>query len=269
MSGYLSKEQVDKILAGINPGRVSERDGQSYLQAYEVRAQMARVYGIARWSSEVVEQHMLFEREVKTKAGKDAWYVGYRSIVKITVYAPDGTYLATYTEGHAGSSTHPELGEAHGNAITNSESYAFKRAAVMALLDDGGLSLYGRGSKRPLVNRTLFYPFEGSKQAAAQVEPTGQVEEERDVDVRHAEPPEPAPDPRENNAAPTVEDKTNKVAAFLTLVDEGPAEGTALPRWHAKLLARATAERLLGESAPGGVTVKTYIDLARDERKQS
>jgi hypothetical protein len=66
-----------------------------------------------------------------------------------------------------------------------------------------------------------------------------------------------------------AEDKSAQVDAFVALVEQGPPEGTALVRWHAKLLARATAERLLNEEAPGGVTVKTFIDLARDQRKAS
>jgi hypothetical protein len=89
------------------------------------------------------------------------------------------------------------------------------------------------------------------------------------VIAEDAPPPEPAPDPREHNVEPEPADKTAQVDAFVALVEQGPPEGTALVRWHAKLLARATAERLLNEEAPGGVTVKTFIDLARDQRKTS
>lgn len=171
---YLSREQIEQILRPINPSRVSARDGMNYVEAYEVKAHMARVFGVCRWSSEVIEQHLICEDAVETRAGKPAWYVAYRSIVKVTVCSPNGTQLAVYTEGHAGDSTHPVKGEAHGNAITNSESYAFKRAACMALLDQGGLSLYGKGSKNALVIRTLVMPGEAKsdeRSAAEAAEP--------------------------------------------------------------------------------------------------
>lgn len=193
MTNYLTREQIEQILRPINPTRVSSREGLAYVEAYEVRAHMARVFGIARWSSEVIEQHMICEDAVQTKAGKPAWYVAYRSIVRVTVCAPDGTQLAVYTEGHAGDSTHPVKGEAHGNAITNSESYAFKRAACMALLDQGGLSLYGKGSKAALVKRTLVMPGETTAAEEPVDHDAGPVAAETDTDARPDPEPTPAP----------------------------------------------------------------------------
>lgn len=193
---YLLNEQIDQILRPINPARVKETQGNSYIQAYEVRAHMARIFGIARWSSEVMEQRCFTEREVTTKAGAPAWQVGYHSIVKVTVYSPNGTYLATYTEGHAGGSTHPDLVEAHGGAITNSESYAFKRAAVMALLDQGGLSLYGKGNKAALVKRTVMMVAGWKPSDAEAIDADSeQVADEQDTDVKQ-EPAAPTPEPR-------------------------------------------------------------------------
>lgn len=196
MSSYLTTEQVEQILRQINPSRVSTRDGMAYVEAYEVRAHMARIFGVARWSSEVVEQYKLFEEQVKTSQNKDAWYVGWYARVKVTVCAPDGTQLAVYTEGHVGDSTHPKRGEANGNAVTNSESYAFKRGACMALLDQGGLSLYGKGSKAALVKRTLVMPD------SADAAPDGPVDHDAtpvapEVDT-DASPAPDAPAPVEN-----------------------------------------------------------------------
>lgn len=198
---YLLEAQINQVLRPINPARVSARDGNSYVQAFEVKAHMARIFGICRWSSEVIEQRQIVEREVTTKAGKPAWQVGYHSIVKITVHSPNGTYLATYTEGHAGGSTHPDLIEAHGGAITNSESYAFKRAATMALLDQGGLSLYGQGSKKALVGRTVLMPAGPRPESEAiDAHITDAVAEERDTDSR-PEPAAPTPEPRTTSSA--------------------------------------------------------------------
>lgn len=157
MNGYLSGKQVEQLLRPIKATRVLSRDGMAYVEGYDVVAHLNRVFGFGRWSSEVVTQTLICEEAVQTKAGKPAWYVVYRSVVKLTVCAPDGTTLATYTEGHVGESTHPVRGEAHGNAVTNSETYALKRSARM-LGDQFGLSLYAKGSTAPVVRGTLVHP---------------------------------------------------------------------------------------------------------------
>ena len=64
----------------------------------------------------------------------------------------------TFHDGsHVGESTHPVFGEAHGNALTNSETYALRRAAIN-LGDQFGLSLYNKGSLEAIVRWTLVRP---------------------------------------------------------------------------------------------------------------
>lgn len=168
---YLSKAQVDKMLEPINPNRVGRNaKGFAHVEAYEIRATMNRLFGFARWSEEVVSQELVFETSqvLLKKNGKkepipgteyDAWTVCYRSVVKLTVCAPDGTVLAVYTEGATGdSSNQPSRADAHDNALKTSQSQAFKRAAAN-LGDICGLSLWGKGSMRPIVYATLHYPF--------------------------------------------------------------------------------------------------------------
>jgi hypothetical protein len=201
MSSYLTLAQVDLLLKKIHPNRVSVRDNLAYVEASDIKAEMNRVFGFARWSSRVTEQVLLHQEQKESNAGKPVWYVVYRTRVLLTVCAPDGTVLAEYEEGHAGDSTHPVLGEAHGGAITNSESYAFKRCAVM-LGDQFGASLYQKGSREALVRWTLVLPpAEGETQRD---EPTPDT---NDVPVVVAESLEvPArEDTHEQSAAP-VED---------------------------------------------------------------
>ncbi len=274
MSSYLTTAQVEQILRPINPSRVYTRDGMAYVEAYEVRAHMARIYGVARWSSEVIEQHLLFEEAVQTKAGKPAWYVGYRSIVRVTVCAPDGTQLAVYTEGHAGDSTHPSKGEAHGNAIANSESYAFKRGAVMALLDQGGLSLYGKGSKAALVKRSLVMPETGNNGHVS----AGTV----DHDVEPVTPEVPVEEPAEPPAEYTqaVAERAEQIADLnLTalalrerILAEVPA-GENANMWFARLSAEAAKSKVLSTPVTDGdgnaLTVKALIDLRLKQSKQA
>jgi hypothetical protein len=176
---YLTEEQVKILLRPIHPNRVLIRDGMSYVEGYDIRAELTRVFGFGRWSSEVLDQALLCEREVKTRGGKDAWYVVYRSRIRLTVQAPDGSPLAAFDGSHVGESTHPVFGEAHGNALTNSETYALRRAAIN-LGDQFGLSLYNKGSLDPIVRWTLVKP--GSETGKANTDDVPKVSAETSAD---------------------------------------------------------------------------------------
>ena len=154
---YFSDEQVELLLKPVHPNRVSSLRGLSYVEGYDIRAELTRVFGFGRWSEETLDQQLICETEVKTSAGKPAWYVVYRTRVRLTVCAPDGTQVTFYDQAHTGSSTHPERGEAHGNALTNSQTYALRRCAIN-LGDQFGLSLYNKGSLEPIVRWTLVRP---------------------------------------------------------------------------------------------------------------
>jgi recombination DNA repair RAD52 pathway protein len=169
MSSYFTAAQIEQLLRPINPVRVKDRKGMAYVAAHDIKAHLTRIFGFGRWSSELLELHLVCDHETVTNAAKeraakegkvaenDAWYVVYRAIVKLTVCAPDGTPVAVYTEAHAGDSTHPVRGEAHGNAITNAESYALKRCAI-SLGDQFGLSLYNKGQRTAIVGGSKFMP---------------------------------------------------------------------------------------------------------------
>lgn len=154
LTGYLHDNQIEQLLRPINGTRVS-KDGKgfSHVEAYEIRAHLNRIFGIARWSEEVLAQELVFETSTGTE--KPKWTVCYRSLVRLTVFDPHGGQLATYTEGATGDATNmPSRADAHDMALKTSQSQAFKRAAVN-LGDQFGLSLYNKGSLRPLVMRTL------------------------------------------------------------------------------------------------------------------
>lgn len=157
MTDYLTEAQVEYLLRAIQDFRVGELDGHSHVEQHDIRAHLTRVFGFARWSFDVTEQHVVREVEVTMKNQKPGWYCVAHSIGRLTICAPGGTVLATYTEGHVGQSTGPVYGDVLGNAITNSESYALKRCAI-ALGDQFGLSLYNGGSRHPIVAFTLVRP---------------------------------------------------------------------------------------------------------------
>lgn len=183
-SSYFSGEQVALLLKPIHPARVLQLKGMSYIEGYDARAELNRVFGFGRWSEEILEQSLVAETETKTNAGKPAWNVVYRSRIRLTIHAPDGTLLTFYDGAHVGESTHPIRGEAHGTALTASETYALRRAAIN-LGDQFGLSLYNKGSMDALVRWTLVRPPSGAETTTTDTDDVPAVQAE-------ASAPEPA-----------------------------------------------------------------------------
>jgi len=159
----LTNEQHEILLKGINPSRIAQRQGGggrslSYLEAWDVKAHLNRIFGFLNWSADVLDATLAFEQETNGK-----WNVGYKVILRLRITGyedenPEG--WATYTEAAIGSATLPQRGEAHDMAIKTAESDALKRAAIN-LGDQFGLSLYNNGSTTPVVVKTLV----GGKEA--------------------------------------------------------------------------------------------------------
>jgi recombination DNA repair RAD52 pathway protein len=146
----LSSKQQEILLKGINANRIAKRQGGggrslSYLEAWDVKAHLIRIFGFGQWSWDVMETHLAYEQEASGK-----WNVGYRVIGQLRIHATG----ATYSEAAVGSATLPQRGEAHDMAIKTAESDALKRAAIN-LGDQFGLSLYNNGGVAPVVKETL------------------------------------------------------------------------------------------------------------------
>jgi len=154
---YFSDEQIELLLKPIHPNRVAVTRGLSYVEGYDIRAELTRVFGFGRWSEETLDQQLICENETQTSGGKKAWYVVYRTRVRLYVCAPDGSPVCNFDGAHVGESTHPVRGEAHGNALTNSQTYALRRCAIN-LGDQFGLSLYNKGSQEAIIRWTLVRP---------------------------------------------------------------------------------------------------------------
>ena len=152
-NSYLNYPQYLQLLQPVNPVRVMTTQRQVHMESYDIRAHLNRIFGFARWSSEVLAMELVKEWTGKNSKGNDAVSVVYRAQVRLTVCAPDGTQLAVYTEWAAGDALGFPLGKAggaHDFAIKTAESQALKRCAIN-LGDQFGLSLYNGGSKEALV----------------------------------------------------------------------------------------------------------------------
>jgi recombination DNA repair RAD52 pathway protein len=152
----LTKAQQEQLLKPLNESRVAKRSGGggrqlSYLEAWDVKAHLIRIFGFGGWSAEVIQSEQVFEE--KTEKGQ--WNVAWKVTLKLDIHATG----AVYTEACVGSATLPQRGEAHDMAIKTAESDALKRAAIN-LGTQFGLSLYSNGSLRDVVVQTLVEPNE-------------------------------------------------------------------------------------------------------------
>lgn len=154
----LTPEQHAILLKGLNGSRVAKRKGGggmqlSYLEAWDVKAHLIRVFGFCNFSADVLSADLMFEEQPE---GSRNWNVAYKVVLRLTIET-GGFGVITYTEAAVGSASLPNRGEAHDMAIKTAESDALKRAAVY-LGDQFGLSLYNNGSTAPVVQITVVGP---------------------------------------------------------------------------------------------------------------
>jgi recombination DNA repair RAD52 pathway protein len=144
----LNERQYAQLLSPLNESRVAKRQqagrNLSYLEAWDVKAHLNRIFGFLNWSADVLESSLAFEE----KNEKGQWNVGYKVTLALRING------ASYTEAAVGSASLPQRGEAHDMAIKSAESDALKRAAIN-LGTQFGLSLYNNGSLRDVVIQTL------------------------------------------------------------------------------------------------------------------
>lgn len=199
----LTPDQIGQLLKPVNATRVRKREGNSYMEAHDIKAHLTRVFGFGNYDSEVFDLQLMYERAGKNQRGGDAVSVGYRAGVRLTVRTPDGATLATYTEyAAAGATNYPvnKLADAHDMAMKSAASYALKRCAIH-LGDQFGLSLYNNGSTGAFVGGTLV----GAEKPAApddvavadETEPTpNPVQPEQGVSAEAFAPPQFSDDDR-------------------------------------------------------------------------
>lgn len=153
----LTAEQTEVLLRGIVRSRVKERDGMSYVETWDIRAMMNRVFGFCGWSLiSTSPTTLVFEREWAVgKEKKPGVKVAYKAELELIVHTPDGD--ARYAGTAIGEATMPDykVGDAHDMAAKSAESGALKRAATN-LGDQFGLSLY-KGTLDPVVRRIVGF----------------------------------------------------------------------------------------------------------------
>lgn len=146
----LTNAQYEQLLKPLNGSRIAKRSqagrNLSYLEAWDVKAHLIRIFGFGGWSADVLESSLAFEE----KNEKGQWNVGYKVVLRLAIPSLD----CTYTEAAVGSASLPQRGEAHDMAVKTAESDALKRAAIN-LGTQFGLSLYNDGATADVVGKTL------------------------------------------------------------------------------------------------------------------
>jgi recombination DNA repair RAD52 pathway protein len=153
---FMTGEQLAALLRPLNPNRVARRSSSgsslSYLEAWDVKATLIRVFGFGGFSAEVLESKILREEEVAQvkNTGKTNWKVTAQATVRLHIHQTG----AVYTETAVGGSSQPDYTESADMALKTAESDALKRAAIY-LGTQFGLSLYNDASTSDVVRVVL------------------------------------------------------------------------------------------------------------------
>ena len=140
----LSPHQIAALAAGrINANRVASRSESgkrlSYVEAWDIKATLIKVFGYGGFSAEVIESDVIrvFETPQKRDPNKMNTVAICKATVRLTIHATG----AVYTEVATGQNSQPDAGKAIDTAFKSAESDALKRAAIY-LGTQFGLSLY-------------------------------------------------------------------------------------------------------------------------------
>lgn len=191
---HLTKEQLSTLMSPLWADRVKTlRAGgrsTSYLEAYDVKATLIRVFGFGGFSADVIDTKILqIERDVPKsgEAGKrgetNAFRVTAMSTVRLTIHPQHDEYglstsePVTYTEAAVAAQTGPDPGEVADFAVKTAESDALKRCATY-LGTQFGLSLYNNGSLQELV-QAVYEPHQAALLAEIRAEQAAAAEAAR------------------------------------------------------------------------------------------
>lgn len=172
----ITQEQLKILMGDLNPSRVSKRKqggrDLSYVEAWDVKATLIRVFGFLGFSADLLDSEVLeINRNPEAKDSKGSTYTQIEALAKATIRLTiHGEKDVTYTETAAASQKGRDVGEVVDFALKTAESDALKRAAIY-LGTQFGLSLYQDGSTREVIKVIVApkqtWPNEESKKLNA------------------------------------------------------------------------------------------------------
>jgi recombination DNA repair RAD52 pathway protein len=238
MTAPLSVVQLERLHADLHPSRVANRDqggrSLSYLEAYDVRATLVRIFGYGGFSLDCLGYEIVHQSTYKApNSDRDLWRVAVVATMRLSI----PQLGVTYTEAAAASQSGPDIGEVMDFALKTAESDALKRCAAN-LGSTFGLSLYRNGQTQDVV-RVVYAPDQieivtdlnqsrtgDDTVAAAARERLQSRLKTLTGDARGEEPTEAAPEPR---VASKRTPKTRMAPSPTTAGQEPVSEPVAAP----------------------------------------
>lgn len=160
MMQILTEDQLKVLMAPLNPNRVKNRKqggaSLSYLEGYDVKATLIRVFGFGGFSADVIETKVLEINRTDAKDTNGKEYTKIVALAQVTMRLRIPSLGCTYTETGAASQTGRDVGEVTDFAIKTAATDALKRCAIN-LGTQFGLGLYNNGSTQEVVRR-VFAP---------------------------------------------------------------------------------------------------------------
>ena len=179
MTTRFTDEQIEVLLKPLASTRIAKRNisgsSMSYLQAYDVRAHMIRMFGFGGFDIETLDCDLVYEMERTIGQDKKPGYdIAYRARVRLEVAGePTGedgyAERAVYTEVAIGNAVGPVSNRAdlHDNAAKSAVSDAMKRCAIN-LGTQFGLGLYNSGQTSDIVRKIVGRDTEAEKMTPEQ-----------------------------------------------------------------------------------------------------
>ena len=166
----LTDAQLALLMTDLHPSRVSAKQGMSYVEAYDIKATLIRVFGFGGFSADVIDSKIIKAVEVAQVSNKEKmnWAVTAQATVTLRIHQTG----ATYTETAIAGSKQPDFTESADMAIKSAESDALKRAAIY-LGTQFGLSLYNEGATKEIVS-TIVAPGQEFRRGSRINPATGQ-----------------------------------------------------------------------------------------------
>lgn len=175
--GKVTKEQHDYLLNPLRKSRIAKRrqggKDLSYLEAWDVKAHLTRIFGFGNWDLEMLDYRFVDARAYVGSQNKDSVEIIYSARMQLTIRDTNGREIARYSEGAVGSASGQvsNVGDLHDNALKTAASDATKRCAIN-LGTQFGLSLYNDGDTEDIIRTVLVRP-EGAEKGLPP-EPTPQ-----------------------------------------------------------------------------------------------
>lgn len=161
----INAEQYQYLMNPLRSARIATRQqgGKtlSYLEAWDVKAHLTRIFGFGNWDLIMLEQQYMGSREYESSGDSPKPMVEVIWMAKMLLRVRDelGRPIAEHAEAAVGSASGPAsmLGEHHDNALKTAASDALKRCAIN-WGTQFGLSLYDNGARTDVIRKTLVKP---------------------------------------------------------------------------------------------------------------